>query len=62
MLPADEERKPTSHAGRIMSKPKACCNMEIERAPNELMDLTKENFRKNAESAKWLMLAAYDKI
>lgn len=36
--------------------------MEIERVPSELMDLTKENFRKNAERTKWFMLAAYAKI
>lgn len=29
---------------------------------NELMDLTKENSRKNVESTNWLFLAAYDKI
>lgn len=62
MLPVAEERELTSRAGRIISKPKACSNMEIEKAPNELMDLTKENFRKNAESTKWFTLATYDKI
>lgn len=62
MLSVTEEKELTSHVGRIISKPKACSNMETERAPSELMDLTKENFRKNAESTKWFTLAAYVKI
>lgn len=35
---------------------------KIERVPNELRVLTKENSRKNAESINWLISAAYDKI
>lgn len=62
MLLVAKERESTSCTDRITSKPKACNSTEIERAPNGLMHQTKENFSKNAESTKWFMLAAYDKI
>lgn len=40
---------------------KAVITQKIEDVPNEHWDLSKEIFRKNSESIKWLLLAATDK-